>query len=321
MKQIHVGIDVSKAKLDIACLSDDNSSSLYRCSNTKTGIASLIKWLKSVAVAPAKTLVVVESTSHYHWLVCLLLREVNFDVRLINPIITKRQQKLSIRDAKSDRIDALRLAKIARTGTSKELPVFFDSRKALVKKRYQSLIATLETNKQSLQMAYKSALEASKKIDIEMDLSSLEDALKALQTTITLLKKIIVNKPSAFTKRLAEAPGISLFQATILTNAITGRNFTNRDQIVAFFGMDVRARQSGNWQGSSCLSKRGNAFCRKVLFQIGWSLWRHNVIFRNYFESLKARGKHFFTCILATARRFLRHFFRVYQEQKLAGSL
>ena len=88
--------------------------------------------------------------------------------------------------------------------------------------------------------------------------------------------------------------------------------------------MDVCQRQSGQWRGAQRLSKRGNPYYRQVLFQIGWSLWRNNETYRQYFDSLRDRDKHYYTAIIATARKFLRHFFRLYQEfqeKSLDGSL
>ncbi len=113
-------------------------------------------------------------------------------------------------------------------------------------------------------------------------------------------------------EKLTEIKGISKFQASVLCNAVSDRTFENRDQLIAFFGLDVRKRESGMWRGREKLSKRGNSFYRMILFQLGWSLKSHNDEFRAYYQRLRADDKHYYTCIIATARKFLRFFFAHY---------
>ena len=124
MKQYFVGVDVSKNKLDFAI---DNTKLFKSFDNDEFGIKTAISWLENNTNNSIK--IVIESTSWYHWLVCLLLSESNYEVCLINPLITKKYQKSSIRDSKNDKIDAYRLAEIAKLESG--LPKFFDSRETL----------------------------------------------------------------------------------------------------------------------------------------------------------------------------------------------
>lgn len=311
-----IGIDIAKIKFDIAVWQHGNTF-INQFSNTKEGCQLCLDWLQGLKVSTAT--VIVESTGSLHWLVCLIFVDAGYDVRMINPIITKKYQKSSIRDAKNDQIDAKRLIDIARI--EENLPVFFDSRETLTRKRYESLLAMLGHTKQQVQRSYNDAIEALQTIDVSIDLDCMKDCLDVINSAIETLKMIITNTATPFAKQVAETKGISLFQATVLTNATLGRHFKTRDQLIAFFGLDIRVRQSGKWQGKGSLSKRGNPFYRKILFQLGWSLWRNNPTYREYFEAMKSRDKHYFTCILATARKFLRHFFAIYQQFSLDSSL
>lgn len=313
---IFIGIDVAKDKFDIA-VRNKEAIALEKFANNKEGCQACLEWLQKQQISPAP--LIVESTGSLHWLICLFFVDAGYDVRLINPLITKKYQKSSIRDAKNDRIDAIRLTDIARI--EDDLPVFFDSRETLKVKRYESLLAILERTKQQLQRSYRDAVEALNMIDVSLDLSCMQDCLNVLEETIDTLKTMITETATPFAKQLAQTPGVSLFQATVLTNAIKGRTFATRDKLIAFFGLDVRVRQSGNWHGKGSLSKRGNPFHRKILFQLGWSLWRHNPIYQQYYESMKSRDKHYFTCILAIARKFLRSLFSQYQQLALDNSL
>ena len=107
--QMAVGIDVSGATLDAGILKGKTKGT-NSFPNTREGIDAIIVWLREQGIADA--LVVLKSTGSLHWLACLLLAEHGFSVCLINPLITKKYQRASVRNAKTDKIDALRLAEI-----------------------------------------------------------------------------------------------------------------------------------------------------------------------------------------------------------------
>lgn len=306
-----VGIDVSGATLDAGILKGKTKSTTA-FPNTREGIEALIVWLREQGIADAP--VVLESTGSLHWLACLLLAEHGFSVCLINPLITKKYQRASVRNAKTDKIDALRLAEI---GTlERELPRFFDTRETLSQKRYQSLLAKLSKTKQELSRAYNDAVKSADAIGISLDLACLESCLQQLEEAAVVLKKIIEGSADALAEKAAEIPGISRFQATVLSTAVQNRTFATRDQLTAFFGLDVAPRQSGQWRGKARLTKRGNPFYRQVLFQIGWGLMMNNPTYKVYYQSLRDRDKHYYTAIIATARKFLRYYFRLYQKDR-----
>ncbi len=151
-----VGIDVAKEKIDVAILWDSSEVKTKQFSNkTEESMKDLIKWLQKHSVEP-NTPIVVESTGSYHWLSCLLLSEQKFCVHLINPLITKRYERSSIRGAKTDTVDAKRLAEIGII--EKNLPLFFDSRESLSVKKYHSLYAKIQKVRQQL------LLEATKRL-------------------------------------------------------------------------------------------------------------------------------------------------------------
>lgn len=311
-KPLSVGIDVSKATLDVAIAHSDGECVSQAFGNDTDSLQRLTVWLREHYVS-AKTPIVVESTGSFHWLCCIILSEQKNKVHLINPLLTKKYQQSSIRGAKTDRIDAKRLAEIGIM--EKDLPLFFDSRETLSRKRYLSLLNKVEKSKQQLKRACGDAEAAGKSIGVALDLDCINACLAQMDEAIKVLKKMITDQATEEAKKLAEIPGISLFQATALYTAVEGRSFASKDQLVAFFGMDIRARQSGSWQGREKLSKRGNAYYRQILFQMGWSLQRNNETFQQYFNHVyREQKKHYYTALIATARKFLRYYY-VYHLQ------
>lgn len=310
-----VGIDVAKAKVDVAILWNMTETKSKQFKNqTEDDMKELVAWLKENNVSKDIP-IIVESTGSYHWLSCLLLSEAGFCVHLINPLITKRYERSSIRGAKSDTVDAKRLAEIGII--EKNLPLFFDSRESLSAKKYHSLYAKIQKVKQQLERSYKDAFESAESIGISLNIDSIKDCLRQIEETLQILRKIIEDNISQTAKELAEIKGISKFQASVLCNAVEGRIFDNKNQLIAFFGLDIQVKQSGTWKGKEKLSKRGNSFYRMILFQLGWSLARNNEQFKEYYLRLRNDGKHYYTCIIATARKFLRFFFVYYLSEKI----
>lgn len=217
----YTGIDVSKGKLDV-CIKDEKGDIYFSETfpNTETGVEKMQKKI------PKESKIIVESTSHYHWLVCLKLSESLFEVYVINPLLTKKYERASIRGAKTDAIDACRLADIARMENN--LTSFFDSKEMLAKKRYKSLLAKLSHVKQELKRSHKSALEALETVGVAVDLGMIEKSISAIESAIDSLKRMLEKDADALAKRTAQVPGVSLFQGTVLSTAVSGRVFETR---------------------------------------------------------------------------------------------
>ena len=106
--------------------------------------------------------------------------------------------------------------------------------------------------------------------------------------------------------------GLSPRRVAVVFAVLGDREFTNRDQLTAFVGLDVAPRQSGMWRGRGKLSKRGNAYVRKVLYQMAWGLKQHNMTYRAIYDRLRAAGKNYKTTLIILARKFLRFLYAYY---------
>jgi len=184
---VSVGVDVAKATLEVTILFQNTESLSHAFDNdTQESMNVLIKWLQKHNVSK-KIPIVVESTGSYHWLCCILLSEQEYTVHLINPLLTKKYQQASIRGAKTDKIDAKRLAEIGRI--ERGLPLFFDSRETLSRKRYLSLLRKVEKAKQQLKQSCDDAREASESIGVRLDLGCIESCLAQMNEAVKVLKR------------------------------------------------------------------------------------------------------------------------------------
>lgn len=314
---VSVGIDVAKTKLDVALLRSDRSLERTLVENTPAGMLELISFLKQQRTAETVPCIL-ESTGDYHLLPACTLAQAGFMVKVINPLLTKRYQRTSIRNAKSDQIDAERLATIGIM--EKELPVFSAKTSAIVLRKLIAYVGKLEQVKQQFAQSTKQlchTIAALGGAAIKLDHTTA--ALIEIDEQIAGLKKMIINLAPPEAKPFAETtPGLSTEQAAILLGALQDKQFENRDQLVAFVGLDLMVRQSGTWQGKQKLSKRGSPYLRKVLYQVAWGLKQHNPIFKKYYQRLyQEEGKHYTTVLMAVARKFLRYLYAYYWSKTL----
>ena len=85
--------------------------------------------------------------------------------------------------------------------------------------------------------------------------------------------------------------------------------FRSYKHVIAFAGLDPSIHQSGQYEGISRLSKRGNRHLRRVIFLMTLCAVRSQNIFREYFLKRKEEGLPPKKAILATAHKLLRVLF------------
>lgn len=108
-----IGIDVSKATLDVAFTHKDNPEQLswQKFDNTTSGFKALLAWLRKQKVNPKTSLFCMEHTGHYTLAFCCFLQEKGLSYTLINPLHLKKS--LGITRGKNDKVDAKRIAQFA----------------------------------------------------------------------------------------------------------------------------------------------------------------------------------------------------------------
>lgn len=305
---VGIGIDVSKDKLDLAIRLSNHEYVESSFVNNYSGINSLCVFLKRQEATEAAPLVI-ESTGDYHLQSALMIKQRNFNVKLINPITTKRYQKSSIRNAKTDKIDAKRLSDLAIM--EQNLPDFNDNIEHVGARKLVSLLAHMEKTKQQMAMSLKRFEETAKVIGLKHSLTHLKKSLTELNKQIEQTQlKLTESMPEKIKEQADRIDGVSREKISIVHTLVNGKHFDNCDQLNAFFGIDIAVRKSGRWIGKSKLSKRGNSYGRKILYQIAWGMKTHNEIFKACYTKYRESGKyHYNTIMMILARKFLRLYF------------
>jgi transposase len=315
---IGIGIDVSKAKLDIALLNNEGEVKYFVVPNNKNGIHKIINKIKGYSGK-----IILESTGRYHLLSAIYLSKASFDVRVINPLIAHKFMRAGIRKNKTDKIDAYKLAEIAII--EKNLPKPFKADKVSIQIRQKiGLISSMEREIQSLKGIYNSYKEFQIKLKLEssdaeekiMDsIKNLADAKAKLEREI---ETMIIEKIDNQKKHdvLTSIPGISPYAASLILQFFSEDYNKSAKQWIAYAGMDVSVKQSGTWRGRGKLSKRGNAYLRKRLYSAAWGATMNNDNFRKYYDQLKEDGRKHVEALTIIARKLIRISFVLLQKNK-----
>ena len=110
------GVDVSKRFSDMCILSPSNK--VFAKTKIYHDPTSMQKSLEPLHQAEsmfgAKPVIVMESTSHYHLLLCQFMRRAGYEVIVINPIQSGALHNINVRKVKNDKVDAYRIAMLYR---------------------------------------------------------------------------------------------------------------------------------------------------------------------------------------------------------------
>jgi transposase len=87
------------------------------------------------------------------------------------------------------------------------------------------------------------------------------------------------------------------------------RSFRSYKNVIAFAGLDPSIHQSGQFEGRSKISKRGNRHLRRVIFLMTRCVVRSDNVFRDYFLKRKSEGLPPMKALLATAHKLVRVIF------------
>ena len=107
---ISVGIDVSKGSSTVCLLKPCGEVLLspFEVKHTRENLIELVRVIKGYN---EETKIVMEATGHYHLPILFTLQEQGFFVSVVNPMLMKKYASVSIRKIKTDKMDALKIAK------------------------------------------------------------------------------------------------------------------------------------------------------------------------------------------------------------------
>lgn len=291
-----IGVDVAKDTLDVAYASEAGIER-QSVANDRVGHRVLIENLPPQTEAR----VVVEATGGYERALVTALVEAGYRVAVVNPRQVRDFAKALGILAKTDRIDALVLARFGEQVQPRLLEEDPSTRAELmqlVARRRQLIdLRTMESNR--LQQSTARAAQKS----IRHVLKLLEKEVDQLEAEIA---RLLASDDDWRTKieLLSSVPGVAKVTSATLVAEVPELGRLNRQAIAALVGLAPFNDDSGRHRGLRRISG-GRSSVRHVLYMAALSARRCNPIIKAFAQRLAAQGKKPKVVIAACMRKLL----------------
>ena len=289
-----IGIDVSKDTLDAYRLSDGEH---IQVRNDKAGYRTLIRWLGR----DHGPLVVFEATGAYHRQMETVLATRAIPFVKVNPRQARRFAEATGRLAKTDRVDAVMLAKMGavlvleaqkpKSENLHELKELMTARRALIKDqtaaRARLATATQSLIKRQINARLLQITEQVQQIDAAMTNKLAHDEAMSQQLAI-----------------LVSIPGIAATTALAMLIEMPELGTLDGKQAASLAGLAPISRQSGKWQGKERI-RGGRPLLRRAIYMPALVAARFNPALKAKYDQLIQAGKPAKVALTAIMRKLI----------------
>jgi transposase len=292
--EIFIGIDVSKARLDVHVRPQGLA---FEQANDPDGIAALVGRLKGLAPA----LVVLEATGGYEAPLAAALAAAGLPLAVVNPRQARDFARATGRLAKNDRIDAGCLAHFAQAVRPEPRPLpdaQVRSLEALLARRRQLLgMLTMETNRLGC------CADGAVRADLEAHIGWLQERLG---NSAAALKEAIQASPAWREKEdlLRSIPGVGPVCSRTLLAGLPELGSLSNKPAAALAGLAPYDDDSGLRRGRRHV-RGGRSEVRCVLFMAALAAVRCNPALRAFKQRLQKAGKKAKVILTAVARKLV----------------
>jgi transposase len=296
--QAFIGIDVSQRTLDIA---RSDEAQVLKIDYTEKAVR---RWLKGLSTPCC---IGVESTGTLHRLIVRLALMAGHCVYVLNARDLSHYAQSLGRRAKSDRLDALLIARyLAREHEDLHpyrLPSALQAKLDELIARRRAVVMSVAALRQSFKSC-KTRLSAWGRSE-----RALDSLVKQIDQQ---MKQAVAADPQLreHATRLRTLAGFGPLLSQVFAHALTRHDFLSADAFIAYIGYDPRPRDSGQQRGRRFLSKRGPAELRRLLYTAAMAaartqLWKP--IYRRY----RDRGLASTAALVILARKLARVAFSI----------
>jgi len=295
MQSVYLGIDIAKRTLDLAT----PNCYLGQFANTPAGHRRLLKKIKE----QDNVFVAMEATGGYERPLAASLMQAQIPVAVVQPTCVRHFAKSLKMHAKTDRIDAMLIARFAQCTQPKpakkpdqqaqKLRALRDRRTQIVEDRVREenrLEACFDS-----QIAQQIQRSITKLCKLEAQLD--EQLKQCIDDSQTLTCKA---------QTLSHVTGIGPQTTATLLAHLPELGPVNRQQIAALAGLAPYAHDSGKFRGRRRLYG-GRAVIRQALYMASLSAVRYDPVLRVFYQRLLAAGKQKKVALCACARKLLVH--------------
>lgn len=291
-----VGVDVSKARLDVAVQPSGESLEVER---SLDGLDELIGAL--AGGDGGEVHVGVEATGGYEQMVLHALHDAGFVVYLLQPLRIRRFAQAKGQQAKTDALDARIIAEFVAVMKPKPWkPASPQQRslRALLQRRRQLVTMQVAEKQRKSMLGGGAELES-----VDRSLEFLKGELQRLDHAIARhieSDDVLDEKES----RLRTVPGVGPVLASTLLAELPELGQTGRREIAALAGVAPMNDDSGGAERyrKTCA---GRGALRAVLYMATVACTQHNPVIRRHYAQLKGRGKPPKVALVACMRKLL----------------
>jgi transposase len=298
MTDITIGIDISKALLDVATKpAGSDSGEFKQFPNNKKGHKTLVKWLGTFKVK----LIVFEATGAYHRGLERFLAERGLPYFKCNPCRVRNFAKSVGKLAKTDRIDSLMLARfgelvqpphsVIKSQAVEELGEMMVARNGLIKDRTRTNNRLHNLVLPLLKRQAKRHLK-----QIAADIKAIDAACRAL-----------VKADEGLRHRfdiLTSISGVGKITAIVMLAQMPELGTMDKRQVASLAGLAPITRQSGKWQGKSFI-QGGRKPLRQALYMPALVACRFNPQLKVKYQAMVDASKPKKVAITAIMRKLI----------------
>jgi transposase len=283
----YYGVDVSKAKLDVAC-----NGKVVEIANTKAAIKSFVRKMS------AGSFVALEPTNTYHLQMADVCHSYGMHVFVINPRLTRRYREANGLRGHNDTMDALTLARYIEReheGLREYVPMSADQRRlrTLVRRRWK--LVGMRT-------------QAVESFGSMKELSREFKAFVARMDALIAKLELLIDKQlegNTGRVRIATIKGVGPVVSAVMVADLDAHDFASADAFVAYYGLDPIPNDSGKRRGQRKLSKQGQRLGRAMLYNSALSAVRSKV-WKPLYERCLGRGLKKVQALIVIARKIAR---------------
>ena len=289
----YVGIDVSKANLDVA-FSPDQSVETF--ANNGSGIQALIQRLRALEAG----LVIMEATGGLQNPLAAALAEASIAAAVVNPRQVRDFAKATGQLAKTDAIDAYVILKFGQAVRPEPRPLKDKDIRELsdLAARREQLVQMLVAEKNRLTTAAKRVRK-----DIKDHIKWLEKRVRSVDGEL----KATIEKTPIWREKdelLQSVPGVGPVTSAKIIATLPELGQLSRRQIAALVGVAPFNRDSGKFRGRRTIWG-GRARVRSALYMATLSAARYNPVIRDFYVRLIKAGKKKKVALTACSRKLI----------------
>jgi transposase len=300
-----IGIDCSKATLDVGKSEDGKAKSLGSFLNNQTG------FMKIYELAKSSRLVVMEASGPYYMPLAYFLKERGISVSVVNPLVIKRYCQMKLVRAKTDKKDAMMIALYGES----EKPQLWEPASDLILMA-QQLETYLEGLKKRRTMVsnqlhsfrHTGILNKQLEKELEEEIADYDEKITKKEKEI---KDLLDKENRELVQNLQSIPGIGPRTASLFIITTNGfRDFDNYKQVISYYGVAPRIFESGtSVKGRGRICKLGMSQIRKILYMAAWSAIRCNKACRELYGRLRQKGKAYKVAMIAVVNKLIKQAF------------